>query len=53
MLNVGASKIRIGFWGFLVITRVYYTPLNPILIIKASTLRFRAGAARLWVFDQA
>ena len=36
MCNVGALIIRIGFWGFLVIIIVKYTP-NPILIIQAPT----------------
>ena len=37
LLNVGALTIRLGFWGFLIIIFVYYTP-NPILIIKAPVL---------------
>ena len=35
--NVGALIIRIGFWGFLIIIIVEYTP-NPLLIIKAPIL---------------
>ena len=33
-LNIGAFIIGIGFWGFLIITIIWYTP-NPIRIIKA------------------
>ena len=32
--NVGALILRLGFWGFLIIVIVQYTP-NPVLIIKA------------------
>ena len=35
--NVGALRIRIGFWGFLIIILVEYTP-NPILTSTAPIL---------------
>ena len=35
--NVGALIIRIGFWGFLIIIIVYYTPI-PLLLIKVPIL---------------
>ena len=37
---VGALVIRIGFWGFLIIIIVEYTP-NPILIVKAPIVTAR------------
>ena len=43
MFNVVALLITEGFWGFLIIIIVHYTPQNPILIIKAATLPLRAG----------
>ena len=43
--NVGALIIRVGFWGFLIIIMVYYTP-NPILIIQAPILNCRSP---MWV----
>ena len=44
--NVGALIIRIGFWGFLIIIIVEYTP-NPIPIIKAPILGRRGPWGRL------
>ena len=41
--NVGALIIRIGFWEFLIIFTLQYTP-NPIKIIKAAT----AEGLRVW-----
>ena len=38
MGNIGTLVIRIGFWWFLIILIVEYTP-NPILIIKAPFLK--------------
>ena len=41
-INAGAVLIRIGFWGLLIITFVYYTP-NHILSIKAAILCYRGA----------